>query len=204
MRNFSEAMGAGASPQVAAPKEQAQSDTLTPRQSVDGTPATEAQQSQYNRFVMMGMGVLWGEQMMPQIVQMLKQAPSKVDAMAQVGSMLVARLYASANEQGQDIDSAVLLYGGIELMGQVGELASTVIGQVTEAELEDAIYLGADMLGDVLQQQGIANPEVMAADLQEIEAMLDQQQVSEVIDRVSKAKQMTIDAMMQTRSGEMQ
>lgn len=199
MQSFAEALGA---PTQAAPDQSmGMGEALGPQSTPEGTPASPEQQEQYNQFVAMGLQMIWGEQARPQIAEMLKSAPGKIEAMAQVGSMVVTRLYMSAKEQGIDVDTGVLLYGGIELMGEIHEFATQVIGEISDEQFENAVYLGADMVRDMLEQQGLVDPASQEADLAEFEAAMGSGEVDALVERVTAAKQSEMDAMMGNKQG---
>jgi len=107
--------------------------------------------------------VLVNEKFLPAAEKMLQQFPSVEEAMAQIASTIVMRVYAQAREEGQDIPLELVVIAGALFMEEVGEFAMAAGKKIGPETIEDAFYRAADLFREMLERQGV----VTDADLQD-------------------------------------
>lgn len=143
----------------------------------DGEFASAEEQAIYQRFVANGLMIIFGEETMPDIVDLLDdEAPE--DALATATATVVFRVVTSAMETGVDIPADIILHGGTEIFENIAELmAMSGIADITEDEqaMERAYYKAVDETRMVLQQAGVTHPEEAQSDLMEMESMFGSQ-----------------------------
>lgn len=160
-------------------------------------PASKEEQAEYNKFVGMGMTMLWSDQFMPTAEKMLKASPDEVEAMARLGVAIGSRIYDGAKKQGHDISPAVMLHGGLEIMQQITEFAIAAgIPKIGPEDTEDAYYLAADMFRAHLQGKGEIDPEASAADLDQITSSYGAEPVENAKGRIQNVQQRQMQAMV--------
>lgn len=134
-----------------------------------GRQASPEEQAEYNKFVAMGVLMLYDKRFMETAREILEKSPQIVDGMARLGAAIATRIYTGAKKQGQEIPAAVILHGGWELMHEVKEFAVVAgFGDITEEDTENAYYMAADMFRSSLDGTGDLDPE---AGQQEFEQM---------------------------------
>ncbi len=89
-----------------------------------GIEATPEQQAQYNKFVGMALSMLFKEDFLPKAIESIKGSSTPVDGMARLGAGIASRLYDKAKQSGEQIDVIVLMHAGLEVMGEIAEMAN--------------------------------------------------------------------------------
>lgn len=205
MNGFSELLkGAqGAAPEQQAPKNAAGNpDGQAPEGQgtgqVDGKQASPELQAKYNRFVAMGIMMLWDEKFTPKALAVFKEHPNQTDALASIGAAIAQRIYMKAKEQGDEIPPEVVVHAGWELMNEVAEFATAAGVQGIEPdEIETAYYLAADKVREALEKAGLMDPSVAQSGFEAAKSALGDEGVSAVRSRMQGSQQKTVDALMQ-------
>ncbi len=152
--------------------------------------ATPEQQAEYNKFVSMGTLLLYDDAYMPKARAVLADGDNTVEDMARIGVAIATRLYLGAKKQGQEIDSAVILHGGWELMHEIREFAVAAgAGEITLEQTETAFLIAADMFRSTLEGRGLIDKEAMAKDFEEIRAQQGDDTLRQIAERVNAARQ---------------
>lgn len=128
------------------------------------------EQEQYDRFVANGMKLVFAQGARDQIVNRIK-ASNPIEGLAAATVQIVRRLNESAGQKGMQVSPDVLMHGGLEIMGNIAELAEAANAHsYSEEEIEKAMYMALDQYGTQELQAGRIDKEAVANDLQEMMA----------------------------------
>lgn len=119
-------------------------------------PITPEMQEEYNKFVAMGLLLLFDEKTLKRTLDVMERSPNVVDSVAKIAAGIVTRVYAAARKQGQDVTPEVVLHGGWEILTEVAGLADSAgLGPMTPDDIEDAFYVAADAVRQMMDKQGL-------------------------------------------------
>lgn len=175
--------------QAAAPPENMEQKAAPPSmEQAKGKPASPELAKEYEKFVGMGLMALSSEEFMPKAAQMLQSKMALPQAMAQIGVTIGAKIFKAARQQGKPINPAVLVHGGAELMGKIGEMAQAAGEDVSEEDVETAYYLAADQMNSMMAQDGAFDEDYAVEGQDEFMAQIGQEPVSRVQSMIAAAR----------------
>lgn len=177
MQGFEGAMGGKVSEQAAA---------------IEATPE---QQAQYNKFVGMALSMLFKEDFLPKAVEAIKGSSTPVDGMARLGAGIASRLYDKAKQAGEEIEIIVMMHGGLEVMGEIAELANKAGIEVSMEMAEAAYYQAADMVKSHLENQGDLDGDDIE-DFEDFTAEFGEENIQRALGIREQSSQATQQAMM--------
>lgn len=157
MRGLGSAPPQGQAPQQPGPEMAAQQPLRgdTP----DVQEATPEQRAQFDQFVATGMAILFDPQFVNTARQRIEGDDNPIDAVAEVATNIVNRIFTEAMKQGEDIDQLVVLHGGWQILNYVAEVAQVGAGvEMTPDDIETAFYLAADKFRKMLEAAGLMEP----------------------------------------------
>ncbi|GAB5434808.1 MAG: hypothetical protein EpisKO_41780 [Epibacterium sp.] len=167
-----------------------------------GKQASPEMQKVYNRFVGACMLVVWDEKFMPKALELFQKNPNQTDALASVTAGVVQRVFQEAKKKGTSIPLEVLVHGGLEVVQQVAEMATTGgVQGIERDEIETAFYLAADKLREVLVSSGDLDLSEAEQGLQQLRAAGGDDAFTNVQTRMQGAQQKTMDAIMAKKGG---
>tara|TARA_Y100000310_G_scaffold315824_1_gene366857 strand:- start:3318 stop:4037 length:720 start_codon:yes stop_codon:yes gene_type:complete len=152
--------------------------STNPVDSGDETPNVSPQeQQQYDQFVGNGMKLIFAEGARDQIAERIRQS-DPIEGLAAATVMVVKRLSESAEAKGTQIPNDVLLHGGLEIMGNIAELAEAAnVHKYSEDDIEQAMYQALDQYGTQELESGRLDKEGIAQDFQ---AMMEADQAGRI------------------------
>lgn len=162
-------------------------------------PVTPELQQEYEKFVSMGLLMLFDEKTLSKTLDLLESSPNLIDTVAKVVSGVVVRLYAAARKQGEEITPEVVLHGGWEILTEVAALAVEAgIGELSEDDLETAFYIGADVTRQMMDKQGLIQPELDRPDegVERLRAEVGDDGVRALMNRIEQARAQTANGLM--------
>lgn len=123
-----------------------------------GEPATDDEQSQYERLVLAGSQILFSPETSPKIVKMMQTMADKPDqALAAVAVLIVTQL---DEQSGGQIPEELILPPVAEFIEQAAELASNAkVFEVDEAVMNRAAQIAIEKLAD---QYGVSQEQIQA------------------------------------------
>lgn len=162
MRGLGAAPPQGQAPQQPAPQPQAAGQPMQ-QPAQGGTPdaqeATPEQRAQFDQFVSTGMAILFDPQFVNTARQRIEGDDNPIDAVAEVATNIVNRIFTEAMKQGEDIDQLVVLHGGWQILNYVAEVAQVGAGvEMAPEDIETAFYLAADKFRKMLEAEGLMEP----------------------------------------------
>ena len=120
-----------------------------------GQPATPEQQAQFDKFVSLGMVMLFDPDFIPKAREVIDHDGGPIEGVAEVATGIVSRIYTQAIKEGEKIDAQVILHGGWEIVQHVAEVAkNTVAPDMSDEDVETAFFVAADKLRSVLGRSG--------------------------------------------------
>jgi hypothetical protein len=175
-------LGAGA-PQPQEDRAQA----MTPNGAKEATPE---QQAQFDKFVQMSMVILYDPQFVQKAREMIRGPQGPVEGVADVGIAIVSRIIMQAQKERQQIDPAVILHGGWQVINYIAEVARLSAGvDLSDEDVETAYYLAADKLRAVLDKAGLTtggpSPEQM---IEQARTDVGDDQLRSALERTQKAR----------------
>lgn len=176
MRGLDMPQGTGAAPEGMAP---------------DGaTPATPEQQAQFDKFVAMGMAILYDPQFIPRARAVIAGEGEAVEGIAEVAVGIVGRIFMQAKKEGEDIDPAVVLHGGWQIINYVAEVARVSANvEISPEDIEAAFYIAADKFRQTLEKNGVVEPmQDPGAGLQQARQVADETQLRGAVERAQGAR----------------
>jgi type III secretion system FlhB-like substrate exporter len=154
------------------------------------------EQAQYTQFVENAMAMMYDDKMMPTLIQQLKTGDKPAEALGNAVATIVMRLEDSAKDKGIDLSGDVMFHGATEILEQLVELAEAAGVEVSEEDMESALYIGLDTYRSTRQQQGRLPTDEISQDMQELlqaeqEGTIDQMLpgISEYAQRAPKGEQ---------------
>ena len=130
------------------------------------TNVTPEEQAVYDKFVDNGRVMIFEDKMAAQILKQIRDEEMPSKGLASVIVSLVMRLKDSAGENGAEIDSSILMHGGLELMENIAELSAVAgVHKFSEKEIESALYQAMDLYGTIEHEAGTVNKEALAEDV---------------------------------------
>lgn len=161
-----------------------------PDTGADDTPnVSPEEQAMYDKFVDNGLSLIFDEKAAPQLLNRIKSAPNPVEGLAATTVMVVSRLRDSAENSGQQIEPAVLLHGGAELMENIAMLAkASGVHEYSESEMEQATYAAMDQYGDQAVKSGKVDKQAVAQDFQEMMAADKAGQIDQLLPGLGKGR----------------
>lgn len=166
-----------------------------------GKQASPEMQKTYNRFVGACMLVVWDEKFMPKALELFQNSPNQTDALASVTAGVVQRVSQEAKKRSQPIPLEVMVHGGLEVVQQVADMATTGgIQGIEPDEIETAFYLAADKVRDVLVASGDLDLSEAKQGMEQLRAAGGEDVLSNVQTRMQGAQQKTMDALMARKS----
>jgi hypothetical protein len=132
--------------------------------------ATPEQKEQYEEFVSNGMQVIHSEETRNDLVKRV-QAGDPTVAVADATLTVIGRLEQTADEQGVKIPYEILMSGGMELLGQVIEVAETVGVTLNPQQKEQALQMAVQAYMEQGAASGKIPPEDMEAVMQEAQQL---------------------------------
>ncbi|MCP4536509.1 MAG: hypothetical protein GY832_05125 [Chloroflexi bacterium] len=140
---------------------------VAPEVDYQGEPnVTPEEQAEYDKFVDNGSKLIFDENMAPQILKRIEEAEAPAEGLASVVVNLVLRLRDAARQSGAEIDPAILMHGGMELMENLAELSAAAgVHEFSEKEKESALYLAMDKFGTIELETGNLNKEALTEDM---------------------------------------
>lgn len=151
-----------ASPEAMGPRQvdPAVSQRETGPSSPPGEPSASAsQQAEFDKFVDMGMAILFDPDFVTTARKRIEGDDNPIDAVAEVATNVVHRIFTGAMKQGEDIDQVVVLNGGWQILNYVAEVAQMGAGvQMAPEDIETSFYLAADKFRKMLEAQGLMEP----------------------------------------------
>lgn len=146
----------------------------------DTQNASPEEQAQYERFVANGMLVIYGEEMMPKLVEQMRSIPDPKEALATAAYAVFTRVMSAADDAGQKPSGDVLYNAGQELFEHTAELATKAdihdFEKDTEA-MEGAWYLALDKV----RMDGGFDQQEVAQDFEQIRAADQAGQLNELL-----------------------
>lgn len=117
------------------------------------TMPTPAMQEAYDKVYGATLKLLYSEKFMPKAEEIVRNAPTPEAGVAQVASVIGARVYKGAQQAGEEIPDEVMLLGGWQVMQEIADFARTDVGiEMSDEQVESAFYLASEelrgMLGD--------------------------------------------------------
>lgn len=140
------------------------------------------------RFVGTGMLMLYDESFMAKAEAILSDGENTVEDMASLGSAIALRIYMAAKEKGNDLDPAVVLQGGFELMDQIGQFATETGVEVSPEDVETAYLSAADRFRQQLVSKGLLDEQEMAQQAEEIQKIIGPDQLKQAAMRVQDSR----------------
>lgn len=134
-------------------------------------PASPKEQEIYNRFVAKAYEMVYAEETLPKIIEMLRgeEGDDPADGLAITAATVTARVLDAAEAAGQQIDGAIVLHAGAEIFGDLAELSKRAgihDWQEGTDEFEGAWYRALDDFRVMRQQAGRLDTEVYQQDLE--------------------------------------
>jgi hypothetical protein len=134
--------------------------------------ASPEEQAQYDQFVTNGMQVIYDEKegVRADILARLKESSDPKENLANTTAWLVTMLETSAEKNGAQIDDAVVMHAGKELMEQLADVCQAAnIHDFSDKDMEGAWYRGLDLYRETATQDGRVNPDQLKEQFGEIE-----------------------------------
>lgn len=151
-----------------------------PGKEGDQPNVSPQEQAQYTKFVDNGLKVIFDRKTVPGLLKRIKAGDSPAEGLASSTVMIVTALKDSAERQGQQIDDAVLLHGGQELMENIAELSNAAkVHTFTPDEIESAMYSALDQFGTREMERGTLDKEKLA---REFQTMMDADKAGKIDD----------------------
>lgn len=162
----------------------------TPPGMDDGEVMEEAspeEQQQYDTFVGMALLAVYDDQMMPETVKLIQEAPSPMQGVATVASSIAVRVYTAAQEDGVALTGDVLLHGGAEIVEAVIEVAETAgVAEFTEPMMQEAYLLAADKFRAEMETLGVYGEEDKAQDIATLQEMQQSGQMERIMSKLQQ------------------
>lgn len=170
-----EQMGLGNVP----PQQSPQQPQMGPGQVKRASPE---EQRLYNRFVGLSMTLLYDEKFMQRAIEMIRSRENVMQGVAEVASLIAFRVYTEGKKQGQEIPASVVLHGGQEVITLVIEMAMAAgFPPMSDQEMQEAFFVAADTFREKMEQAGHLDPAQLEQDAQEIAAMAQSGQFTEMM-----------------------
>jgi hypothetical protein len=133
--------------------------------SEGGAPATPEEQAQYELVVKNGMKLIYADNAMPHVLDLLKGGGDPIMGLASATATIVLKLQESANQAGQPIDGDVLYHAGAAILEDLANLAKEAgIHEFTQAEIEQATYKALDLYREQASQKGELDQNAVQSD----------------------------------------
>ena len=151
-------------------------------------------QAAYNKVWGATLKMLYSEQFMPKAEEIVKNAPTPEAGVAQVATVIGARIYMGAQKAGEEIPDEVMLLGGWQVMQEIADFARTDVGvEMSDEQVEAAFYLASDELRGMLGEKHNIGSSVTPEDRQKLLEMSGGEEGAEA------RKQKTVAALMGKR-----
>jgi|GEM_PF-6287152 len=140
---------------------------VAPEAGYEGDPnVTPEEQAAYERFVDNGLKIIANEKMAPHILKRIQEAEQPAEGLAAASVNIIVRLEQSAQENGRQLDPAILLHGGQELLEAIANMATAFdVHAFTEKEIESALYIAMDQYGTQAVANGTLNKDALSEDV---------------------------------------
>lgn len=160
-----------------------------PRQEEESN-VTPEEQAEYDEFVTNGMNLIYGEQVMPQVLQSIEGDGNPIQGLANTVATVVMRLEDSAEQAGRPISGDVKFHGATELLEQMAELAEEAgVHQYSEEDMESSLFLALDIYRATRSEQGKLPEEAITEDFQQLVQADKQGNLNEVLPGVEEYAQ---------------
>lgn len=152
---------------------------------------TDAEQQEYDLFMDRAFQLMYDEKVLPNLLERMKQSGNPVEGLASTTVHIVRRLVDSARRQGKQIDPAVLLHGGSDVLADLAMVAGKAgVHDYTDEEIENAAYAAVDMFGTEELERGTLDKDAIARDFQDLIRANEQGRIDELVPGLSdKARQ---------------
>lgn len=146
--------------------------TASPDAAEGDTPnASPEEQAQYDQFVGNAFKLMYDRALLPKTMESLKGAGDPKEGLAATAVMIGKRVLDSARENGVEIDGAIQMQGGAEIIEHLAEIQREAgIADLSEEEIEGALYRALELYGETAKAEGTLDTEVFA---QDFKAMVD-------------------------------
>lgn len=148
------------------------------QQEGPNSPVPPEVQSEYNRFVGRAMQLIYSDQVLPMIVQMLEkggdQRANQARALATTTVAIITRVTQAAQRSNVKLSADLIFYGGTEIFGLIAEISDT-IGLTNYAKdrraLEAAYFQAIEMYIAAARKRGDIDPEMAKEQMQRIQQL---------------------------------
>lgn len=158
--------------------------------------ATPEQQQQFDKFFAMCKASLFSEEFLQPGAKILQGAPTIVDGMARIGASIGGRIYMKAAEQGEIIDSIAVIEAGRLVMSEVADFARMFGHEVSDEQVEDAYYMAADLMRQMLDDAGMLDHDMIDQELDSIKGVFSEEEILPFEERRIKGKAAMKEGMM--------
>lgn len=162
---------------------------MQPSSEIAVRQASPEEQQVYNQFVGLSMILLYDKKFMETALELLRKERTTMEGVAKVAALVAFRVYEDGQKKGREIPAAVVVHAGMEVVGLVAEMAMAAgLKSMNEQETELAYYGAADHFRDLIEKAGLANPEQMEADRQQLDQMQQDGRLAGVMAEIQKAQ----------------
>lgn len=136
--------------------------------------ASPEQQEVYDQFVAQAMTLMYDQEMLPRLLELLTGGGDPVDGLAHAAALITARVATSAEQNGVPISGDIVFNAGTEIVNQLADLSDAAqIGNFAEDHdmLEAAYFRALDEFRTLMQGAGRINEQAAQRDLQGLQAM---------------------------------
>jgi CRP-like cAMP-binding protein len=139
----------------------------------EGEPATPEEQAQYDELTGRALLFIYNGEMLPKLVDQMRDDEDPVEALANVGALVLARVNAALVQSGKDFDGGVKLNAAAEVFDNLADIATAarIHDFDTDVKGREAAFLRAmDQLRIAATQSGQMDQQTARADMAVLQA----------------------------------